>query len=451
MRNFSKTFSSSYSSGKPKLMTKTFRFPDPIPKEKKIQNISSSKSFKLMMSQGYIKHISPGIFSLMPLAVRTLEKLCHLVDQVMTNIDAQKVLFPTLIQDSLFKTSGRWENNDNLFKLRDRHKSEFCLGPTHEEIATQLLSRLNISYKALPLKLYQISTKFRDEMNPKLGFLRGREFIMKDMYTFDSCVQNAELTYETVCKAYIQLFKLLDIDVIKVKGSSGDIGGESSHEFHIISDIGEDEIFYCLKCRNGINSELLSGGEVPTCHSCNSNYHKANAIEVGHAFLLGTSYSKPFQAEYDNSNHKHELLQMGCYGLGITRIIAACIEHFSTLENIKLPLLLAPYLLSVIIPKKGSKEEPVLPFAESLSVSLNSTDWLASNVIVDDRTNLTIGKRVQEASAIGIPYAVVVGSSAMDDVPKVEFIDFHNSETLFLTHKEIMDYFRWKKKINICK
>lgn len=316
------------------------------------------------------------------------------------------------------------------------------MGPTHEEIATHLLSKCCVSYKVLPVRLYQISTKFRDEMNPKLGFLRGREFIMKDMYTFDSSVENAKITYETVCESYFKLFQLLGIDVIKVKGSSGDIGGDISHEFHILSNVGEDKVQYCSMCKVGINSELI-GTEDLVCKTCNTDYQTANAIEVGHAFLLGTTYSKPFKAAYDNSDHIPELLEMGCYGLGITRIIAACMEQLSTCDNIRLPLLLVPYFLSVVIPKKGSKEEPVLPFAESLCLSLSKIDWLTSNVVIDDRTNLTIGKRIQEASTIGIPYVVVVGHSAMEEVPKMEVIDVYNSQTHFLTHKETLEFFRW--------
>ncbi|XP_054707160.1 probable proline--tRNA ligase, mitochondrial [Uloborus diversus] len=431
----------------PKLMSQILRFREPVPKEKG-SNASTSKSLKLMLNEGFIKPVSPGLLSLMPLAVRSLEKLICLVDAFMANVNGQKVLFPSLVQRSLMKASGRWDNNSNLFKLTDRSQNAYCLGATHEEIATSLLSHLNISYKILPLRLYQISSKFRDELNPKLGLLRGREFIMKDMYTYDANEENSEKTYVEICDAYEKLFNSLEIEFVKVVGSSGDIGGHSSHEFHVPSHIGEDEILVCPKCKTGYNIEVLSSDKNPKCISCGLEFDRKNAIEIGHAFLLGTTYSKPFDANYNSSNHSYELLQMGCYGLGLSRILAASIESLSTVDNIRWPLPLAPFQLCIIVPKKGSKEEPVTPFAVHLAECLNKIDWLNNNIVIDERTNLTIGKRLQDASAIGIPFVIVVAGSALEEVPKVEVVDVYNSQTMFLTHKEILYYFRSKSLLN---
>ncbi|GFY33159.1 probable proline--tRNA ligase, mitochondrial [Trichonephila clavipes] len=314
----------------------------------------------------------------------------------------------------------RWEGNDNLFKLKDRHSTYHCLAATHEEIATNFVSRLHVSYKNLPLRVYQISSKFRDEMNPKLGLLRGKEFLMKDMYTFDSNEKNSQVTYEALCSAYSQLFRMLGINAMKVKGSSGDIGGKSSHEFHFISDVGEDELLYCPKCRNGINGELYEGKTI-VCEACNISYEKCNGIEVGHAFLLGTTYSKPFQAKFGSSENVTEILQMGCYGLGLSRILAASVECLSKDDSIRWPFLIAPFYVSVIPPKKGSKEEYVQALAYSLAESLTKISWLKSNIIIDDRTNFTIGKRINEASSLGIPYVVVV-SKRLSKTPKESYV-----------------------------
>ncbi|KAF8771364.1 putative proline--tRNA ligase like protein [Argiope bruennichi] len=414
----SKLFQATMYSKKPHLMSKILCFAEAIPKEK--SSVSSCISLKLMLSKGLVKHVSPGIFILMPLAVRSVTKLCNLVDAMMHKINGQKVTFPSLIPEPLMRTSGRWEGNDNLFKLQDRHMSSFCLGATHEEVATYLLSLAPLSYKSLPLRLYQITSKFRDEMNPKLGLLRGKEFLMKDMYTFDSSEENSQLTYEAVCNTYVEFFQMLGIDAIK-----------------------EDEIFYCPNCKTGINKELHDGTDV-LCESCNIPAKKSNAIEVGHAFLLGTTYSGPFQAKYDSSENTPETLQMGCYGLGLTRILAASVEYLSKTNSIRWPFLLSPYYVSVIPPKKGSKEESVTAFANHFAESLSKVGWLNSNVIVDDRTNLTIGKRLQEASSLGIPYAVVVSKRAQEDIPQLEVIDVYNDQTNFLTHKEAMFYFRDK-------
>ncbi|GFU45277.1 probable proline--tRNA ligase, mitochondrial [Nephila pilipes] len=425
---------------KPKPMSHTLFFPDAKPKDK---TSSSCISLKLMLSRGLIKHVSPGVFILMPLTVRSLEKLCHLVDTVMNTVSGQKVSFPTLIPESLMKISGRWEGNDNLFKLKDRQSTYHCLAATHEEIATNFASNLHVSYKNLPLRIYQISSKFRDEMHPKLGLLRGKEFLMKDMYTFDSNEENSQVTYEALCCAYSQLFHMLGIDAMKVKGSSGDMGGKSSHEFHFISDIGEDELFFCPNCRNGINGELYEGKTV-VCETCNISYQRCKGIEVGHAFLLGTTYSKPFEANFGSSENVTKILQMGCYGLGLSRILAASVECLSNDDDIRWPFLIAPYYVSVIPPKKGSKEESVRTLADSLAESLTKINWLKSNVVIDDRTNFTIGKRVQEASSLGIPYLIVVGKQAQDEIPLLEVIDVYKDETFFLSHKETLSFFRNK-------
>ncbi|GIY74288.1 probable proline--tRNA ligase, mitochondrial [Caerostris darwini] len=426
-------------SNKPQLMSQIVCFPEAIPKDKSA--ISSCISLKLMLSKGLVKHVSPGVFTLMPLAVRSVAKLCNLVDIMMNKVNGQKVSFPTLIPESLMKISGRWEGNDNLFKLKDRHSSSFCLGATHEEVATSVMSNNIISHKIIPLCIYQISSKFRDEMNPKLGLLRGKEFLMKDMYSFDSSEENSLLTYESVCRVYDEFFHILGIDIIKAKGSSGDIGGKKSHEFHIISDIGEDEILYCPKCYLGINKELHDGKDI-VCESCRIPLKDSNAIEVGHAFLLGTTYSAPFQAKFDSSKGGSEILQMGCYGLGLSRILAASVEYLSNANSIRWPFLLSPYYVSVIPPKKGSKEESVRPFADSLADSLNKISWLNSNVVIDDRTNLTIGKRLNEVSALGIPYVIVVGKPALNNIPQLEVIDVYKNQTTFLSHKETLEFFR---------
>ncbi|XP_015910484.2 probable proline--tRNA ligase, mitochondrial [Parasteatoda tepidariorum] len=427
---------------KPKLMSQMLCFPESIPKEKAA--LSSCKSLKLMLTKGLIKHVSPGTFVLMPLVVQSVEKLCCLIDSLMAKADGQKVLFPSLIPKKLMKISGRWNTIDSLFKLTDRSSIEHCLGPTHEEIAHHLLSKYCMSYKSLPLKLYQISSKFRDEMNPKLGLLRGREFLMKDMYAFDSSEETSQCTYEQMCKLYNELLsEHLNIEPIKVQASSGDIGGKKSHEFHFKSEIGEDEILFCPSCKTGINVEIVTDIGDGKCSDCDMPLQKCNALEVGHAFMLGTTYSEPFQVKFDSSENQSVNCFASCYGLGVTRILTACLENLSTSSDLRWPLSIAPFYLSIISPKKNSKEEHARPFSNHIADSLNNIDSLAGNIIIDDRTNLTIGKRVQECSELGIPYIIVVGKHALKDVPKFEIIDVYRNQTIFLSHKETMEMFKY--------
>lgn len=423
---------------KPISFSHIFQTCEPVPKEKSTTP-TACKSIKLMLNQGLISPASSGIFSLMPLGVRSLEKLCHLIDLFMKDVNGQKIILPSLTLGTLWKKSGRWNSIADLFKLKDRHSTDYCLGPTHEEAVTRILTTMKLSYKSLPLRLYQISSKFRDELHPKLGLLRGREFIMKDMYTFDVSEENSRITYEEICSAYMSLFNLLEVDYYKVKGSTGDMGGSHSHEFHFLSDVGEDEVLVCKRCKTGYNVEVTN--TQTSCEHCGSQLERQTGIEVGHAFLLGQSYTKLFEAKFRTAEREPKILEMGCYGLGVSRILAACVECLSTPSNIQWPLLISPFLVSVIPPKKGSKEEAAQHFGRHLSESLCEIDLLSDNVIWDDRTNFTIGKRVQDAATLGIPFAVVSGSKVLEDIPKIEVIDLYRNETLMMTHKEVISFF----------
>lgn len=424
---------------KPIPFSHVFRTCEPVPKERS-PTPTVCKSIKLMLNQGLISNASAGIFNLMPLAVRSLEKLCYLVNLFMRDINGQKIILPSLTLGTLWKQSGRWDVINELFKLKDRHSTDLCLGPTHEEAVTRILTNVKLSYKSLPLRLYQISPKFRDESNPKLGLLRGREFVMKDMYTFDVSEEDSKMTYEEICSAYTSLFKLLEVECYRVKGATGDIGGCCSHEFHFLSDVGEDEVLVCKRCKTGYNVEVTS--TQTSCENCGSQLERRNGIEVGHAFLLGQTYTHPFEAKFSTAEKESKTLEMGCYGLGVSRILAACVECLSTPSNIRWPLLVSPFLVSVIPPKKGSKEEAAQHFGQHLSESLCGIDMLSDNVLWDDRTNVTIGKRVQDAAALGIPFAVVSGSKVLEDIPKIEVIDLYRNETMWLTHKEVISFFK---------
>ncbi|XP_023241883.1 probable proline--tRNA ligase, mitochondrial [Centruroides sculpturatus] len=316
-------------------------------------NDAMCKSQKLLLKHGLIQVSSTGIYHFLPPMVKALEKLINIVDEEMKNIGGEKMIMPSLTPGRLWKFSGRWDKiGEELYKLKDRNDTEMCLGPTHEEAITELMSRHQafLSHKLFPMKLYQITTKFRDEMRPRFGLLRTKEFIMKDMYTFDTSEEEAVETYNHVCKAYENIFKKLGILPVKVKGTFGNIGGRYTDEFHFLSDIGEDDLTFCKK-----------------------------------------------------------ILQMGCFGLGVSRVLGACLELLSTENELKWPLQIAPALVCVITPKAGGKEESAMQFAHDISFSLNQLEHLKDNVILDQRTKLTIGYRFNNAKEIGLPYIVIIG------------------------------------------
>lgn len=248
----------------------------------------------------------------------------------------------------------------------------------------------------MPLRVYQIGSKFRDEFKPRFGLLRAKEFIMKDCYSFDTCEATTLESYNQLQLSYDRIFTDVGVDFIKVAGDSGSMGGSISHEYHLKSAIGEDLLIQCNSCGYSANKELLT---TECCTKCNSNdISISSAIEIGHTFILGTKYSKPLQATYLKDNGKPELLQMGCYGIGVSRLIAACLEVLSSDNELCWPLRLAPFNVCIIPPKNGSKEESIgKQWMHQLECYMKDYINVGSETVVDDRTHLTIGKRLLEA------------------------------------------------------
>ncbi|KAI4891913.1 hypothetical protein NFI96_030000 [Prochilodus magdalenae] len=400
------------------------------------------RSQRLMLQAGLIHHSSPGCFYYLPAALRSVEKLVRLIDEEMQAIGGQKVDMPALCGADLWKRSGRWElMGKEMFRLQDRHNIDYCLGPTHEEVVTELLaSQSTLSYRQFPLLLYQVTRKFRDEQKPKFGLLRGREFYMKDMYSFDVTEEAALHTYQSVSHAYSRLLDRLGLKWVKVQADTGNIGGTLSHEFHLPADVGEDRLLMCGNCGFSANVETVEPGQAdcPQCHT--APLSESKGIEVGHTFYLGTKYSQVFNATFTNAQNKLAVAEMGCFGLGVTRILAASIEVLSSEDSIRWPRLLAPYQVCVLPPKKGSKASDAIQLAEELVQSLgNSLPNLKGEVVLDDRTQLTIGKRLKDANRLGYPYVVVVGQKAMEEQPVFEVVCQQSGETMFLSKDGLLD------------
>ncbi|XP_041358223.1 probable proline--tRNA ligase, mitochondrial isoform X2 [Gigantopelta aegis] len=381
----------------------------------------SCKSQKLMLYNDVIEPCHTGTYHLLPYGFRAFEKLLKVIDREMQAIGGQKMAMPSLAQAAVWKTSGRWDLvGAELFKLKDRHENEYCLGP--------------------------ITKKFRDEMNPKYALLRSREFEMKDMYTFDSTETKAMETYEQVCEAYCRIFDTLKVPYVKVVGATGKIGGKLSHEFHFPASIGEDSIFVCEKCGYGINSEMTSELQdkenvIESCptRSNHCGLKPTPGIEVGHAFLLGTKYSAIFNAHCRNSAGQIELTYMGCFGLGVTRILQGCIEVLSSEKQIRWPQIIAPYQICIIPQKEGYLAKEFFEKALQLCDSLSQYPGVKDEVVIDDRIWMTVGKRQYEATRMGYPFIIVTGKQTLEKPSVFEVIDTTNDETLFLTTDQICD------------
>ncbi|GAB0099767.1 Prolyl-tRNA synthetase [Sergentomyia squamirostris] len=409
----------------------------------------SSKSHRLMTELGLIKPATNGTFYLLPLMQRSVEKLVAIVDAHMNLVDAQKVTLPILTSGELWKKSGRLTGgiNREIMTTVDRHENLQVLSPTNEESITSLMASLSpISYKQLPLRFYQIGTKFRDEMKPRFGLIRTKEFIMKDMYTFDGNETNALDTYHEICHIYERMLKHLGLtSFTKVAGDSGLMGGNLSHEYHLPATVGDDRLMSCQKCGHAANLEMILEEKRNKCPKCDSESIKiTEGIEVAHTFLLGDKYSKPLKATYLQEHGLTEPLVMGCFGVGITRLVAAAIEVLSTDTDIRWPRRLAPFTVCLIPPKSGSKEDKSggNSLAEELYVKISKLPGLENDTVLDDRNHLTIGKRLLLAKRMGYPFVIVAGSKVTETPPLLELHHVETGKCLELTPSDIISEVR---------
>ena len=415
----------------------------------RMESEATATSHKLLLRAGLIRQTSAGIYSYLPLAVKSLQKLERLIDEEMTAIDGTKLACPSLAPAQLWKESGRWNAmGGELWRIKDRKNVDFCLGPTHEEIVSSLMASELQSYKQLPLRLYQTTTKFRDEMRPRSGLLRSREFIMKDMYTFDVSEEAAKTTYELVCEAYGRILKRLDVPFIKAEGDVGQIGGSMSHEFHIPAECGEDHVIVCTDCKVSVNQAIMTqDNSVSSIRGCqlatNCRSHSHKAIEVGHAFYLGTKYSEVFRVTFTDDNREKRVAEMGCFGIGVSRLLQACIEALSppSGDQIIWPTQIAPYKVCIvpIDTKEDNSAHQLNSLAETLYDTLNDgrVPVLDSDVIIDDRMHLSVGVRLADAALVGYPMLVVLGSRTIEN-GLIELQHQYSGETEYLTFESLV-------------
>ena len=369
-------------------------------------------SHKLMLRTGLIRKLSAGIYCYLPMALRVLKKIEKVVREEMTKTSAEELLLPALQPSELWEETGRWQKyGKELIRLRDRHDHDFCLGPTHEEVIVDLVRKEVRSYRQLPITLYQIQTKFRDEIRPRFGIMRGREFIMKDAYSFDADMEGAKLNYQKMFDAYHAIFSRCGLRFRAVEADNGMIGGSSSHEFMVLTDTGEEEIVSCTACPYAANIEKTEQGHQAVgdpCPRCGGQLTIDRGIEVGHVFLLGTKYSKEMKAVFLNEKGEERFFEMGCYGIGVSRIIAAAIEQNHDERGIIWPLQIAPYRVHIV--PVQDKSEKVMLAAKKIYRALTEE---GIDVLLDDRSERP-GVKFHDADLLGIPYQVVIGEKNLE-------------------------------------
>jgi len=373
--------------------------------------VADCKSHKLLLKGGFLFMVSSGIYSYLPLGYRVLNNINNIIRKHMNAKGAQELFMSALQPIEIWEKSGRDKDlAEVMFRFKDRRNKDICLGPTHEEEITEIIRRLVFSYKQLPVVLYQIQTKFRDEPRPRFGLMRAVEFIMKDAYSFDKDNEGLDKNYENMFAAYRDIFTECGLDFIDIEADPGAMGGSLSHEFMIPGDIGEDILFYCPGCAKYFKKE-------GKCPDCKKKLDEKKMIEIGHVFKLGTKYSQVQEALFLDENGKRLPFVMGCYGIGVSRVFAAIAEVNSDQKGLVWPREVSPFDLSLVV-----LDSKLLPRAKELEEALESQGF---SVLIDDREE-TAGVKFNDAYLLGNPYILIMGKKYLKD----ETIDLEVRKTM---------------------
>ncbi len=369
-----------------------------------------AKNAELLIRAGYIHKEMAGVYSYLPLGLRVLHKIENIIRAHMNAAGGQELLMTAFQPKENWQKTGRWDSMDDLYKVSDSSGREVALGPTHEEIVVPLVKQFISSYKDLPLSVYQIQNKFRMELRAKSGILRGREFMMKDMYSFHADEKDFSAYYEKMKGVYADIFKAAGIgEKTYITFASGGTFSKYSHEFQTVTDAGEDVIYVCEKCRIAINKEVR--GEQKTCPQCDGNdFSEKRAIEVGNIFDLKTKYSAPFEATFKDEKGQVRPILMGCYGIGLGRLMGVIVEIFSDEKGIAWPHAVAPFTVHLI--EINPKKNPVV--AKEAADLYDELTKDGVEVLWDDR-EMTAGEKFADADLIGIPTRLVVSEKTVNE------------------------------------
>lgn len=362
---------------------------------------------------GFAEKYMAGVYSLLPLGLKVCRKIENIVREEMNNVGGQELLMNVLQPKEIWEETGRWESAIDIFyKLKDSRGKDLALAPTHEEQVIDIARGMIKSYKDLPLSVYQIQTKFRNEPRAKSGLLRGREFIMKDLYSFHADENDLDKYYDEVLEAYHRVFKRLGLQA-KLVEASGGIFSKYSHEFQVLTPVGEDTVFYCSKCDFAQNKEIAEVKEGDKCPKCGGEIKSDRGIEVGNIFKIKTKYSKPMRATFLDKGGKQKPYVMGCYGIGITRSMATMVEVFYEAAKNKMiwPEEVAPYKVHLISLNQNEEGEKLYQKLVKDGVE----------VLYDDR-DVSAGEKFAEADLIGCPTRIIVSKKSLE-AGGVEVID----------------------------
>lgn len=401
------------------LFTKTIK---ELPKDE------TSYNAQALVRAGFIDKVAAGVYSFLPLGLRVLNNIRQIIVEEMLSIGGQELSLPAFAPKENWQATGRWDSLDILFKISASDKKEYALNPTHEEVVTPLAKKFISSYRELPLAVFQIQTKFRNEKRAKSGLMRGREFLMKDLYSFHENQADLDAYYESAIEAYQRIFKRLGLaELSYLSYASGGSFAKYSHEFQTVCEAGEDLIYICDACKVAVNKEIIK--EQATCPKCGqSKLREENAAEVANIFKLGTKFSEPFHLDFQTKEGKREDVLMGCYGIGISRIMGVVAEVSHDDKGIIWPENIAPFKVHLISLNKNEEANQV--YADLVKQGLE--------VLYDDR-KLSAGEKFADADLIGCPYRLVISAKSLI-AGGLEFKKRVSKEVEIINIKDIRKY-----------
>lgn len=393
---------------------------------KDIKSDEKSINAELLTKAGFVEKQMAGVYSYLPLGLKTYRKIEQVIREEIDKIGGQELLLPALQSKELWEQTGRWQELEPImYQFQDHHGTDVGLGTTHEEVITDIVKKHISSYKDLPLALYQIQNKFRDEKRAKSGLLRGREFVMKDLYSFHTNEEDLNKYYKLAHDAYLKIFSRLGLQAFSVEASGGAMSSNNSHEFMVKTEAGEDLTIFCEACSWAQNTEISKLKDGDNCPNCGKKLAVAKTVEAGNIFRLYTKYSKDMDLKFTDADGKQQLVLMGCYGIGLGRIMGTIVEASHDENGIIWTKNTSPYQVHLLNLSKDDKSK-----ADKLYDDLQDH---GIDVLYDDR-DLSFGKKLKDADLIGICLQIIVS----DKQTEIEIKDRKTNKTKLVKTKDLI-------------
>ncbi len=392
---------------------------------------------KFLVQAGFVDQTMTGVYTWLPFGLAVLRKVEQIVREEMNALGALEIFMPSLHPKEFWEATNRWDTVDVLFKIKSQTQKDYALGASHEEVVTPLVKKFLESYKGLPFATYQINTKFRDELRAKSGVLRGREFRMKDMYSFHTNQEDLTAFYQKTLQAYIRVYNRCGLNVKVVQASGGIFTQNPSHEFQALTPAGEDVILACDHCEFGQNTEVATMKEGDACPNGDGTLSIVKGIEVGNIFDLGTKYSDAFDVNFVDETGERKRVLMACFGIGTSRLVGAIVEACHDERGMIWPKSVAPFQVHLVTlnSKDAVVKESIMNSAQDLVSRLEAQ---GIEVLWDDREDVSPGAKFADADLIGVPLRLIISEKSLKE-DSVEWKERSSTESRLVKLGDVVE------------